>query len=99
MSLGIEPEQRVGIASTTRYEWILADLAVTLAGAATTTVYPTTNAADTASILGASESRVAFAEDDGQIAHMVAHSNELQHRSIIHPSAVQHSGEGTSRLD
>ncbi len=27
MALGIEPEQRVGIASGTRYEWILADLA------------------------------------------------------------------------
>ncbi|HEY9564377.1 MAG TPA: long-chain fatty acid--CoA ligase [Nocardioides sp.] len=79
MSLGIEPEQRVGIASTTRYEWILADLAVTLAGAATTTVYPTTNAADTAYILGDSESRVVFAEDDGQIAKLVEHRNELPH--------------------
>ena len=37
MALGIEPEQRVGIASGTRYDWILADLAVTCAGAATTT--------------------------------------------------------------
>ena len=37
---GIEPEQRVGIASGTRYEWILADLAVMCAGGATTTVYP-----------------------------------------------------------
>ncbi|MDP3967855.1 MAG: AMP-binding protein, partial [Nocardioides sp.] len=26
LSLGIEPQQRVGIASGTRYEWILADL-------------------------------------------------------------------------
>ena len=28
IALGIEPEQRVGIASGTRYEWILADLAI-----------------------------------------------------------------------
>ena len=41
LSLGIQPEQRVGIASGTRYEWILADLAIMCAGAATTTVYPT----------------------------------------------------------
>ena len=40
LALGIEPEQRVGIASGTRYEWILADLAVMCAGGATTTVYP-----------------------------------------------------------
>src|SRR5512139_3590693 len=39
VALGVEPEQRVGIASTTRFEWILADLAIMCAGAATTTVY------------------------------------------------------------
>ena len=27
VALGLEPEQRIGIASSTRYEWILADLA------------------------------------------------------------------------
>ncbi len=42
LSLGLEPEQRVGIASSTRYEWILADLAVMCAAGATTTVYPST---------------------------------------------------------
>uniref|UniRef100_UPI003F9E4404 AMP-binding protein n=1 Tax=Mycobacterium sp. TaxID=1785 RepID=UPI003F9E4404 len=51
LALGIEPEQRVGIASSTRYEWILADLAIMCAGAATTTVYPTTNAGGIAYIL------------------------------------------------
>src|SRR4029077_14315060 len=60
LALGIEPEQRVGIASGTRYEWILADLAVMCAGAATTTVYPSTNAEDTAYILADSESRIVF---------------------------------------
>jgi len=55
LSLGIASEQRVGIASGTRYEWILADLAVMCAAGATTTVYPTTNAEDTAYILGDSE--------------------------------------------
>ena len=58
MALGIEPEQRVGISSGTRYEWILADLAIMCAGAATTTVYPSTNADDTTYILSDSESHV-----------------------------------------
>ncbi len=40
LSLGLESEQRVGIAAATRLEWILADLAVMCAGGATTTVYP-----------------------------------------------------------
>jgi long-chain acyl-CoA synthetase len=70
LALGIQPEQRVGIAASTRYEWILADLAVMCAGAATTTVYPSTNADDTAYILSDSECQVVFAEDDGQIAKL-----------------------------
>ncbi len=79
LSLGIEPEQRVGIASNTRFEWILADLAIMCAGAATTTVYPSTNAADTAYILSDSECRVVFAEDDEQIAKLKEHKAELPH--------------------
>ena len=70
VSLGVEPEQRVAIASSTRYEWILADLAIMCAGAATTTVYPSTTADDVGYIVGDSESRVVFAEDDGQIAKL-----------------------------
>lgn len=67
IALGVEPEQRVGLASSTRYEWILADLAVMAAGAATTTVYPTTVADDVAYILSDSDSRVVFAEDQDQV--------------------------------
>jgi long-chain acyl-CoA synthetase len=77
LALGLETEQRVGIASGTRYEWILADLAVMCAGGATTTVYPTTNGDDTAYILGDSECQIVFAEDDEQIAKINAHRSEL----------------------
>src|SRR4051794_15794775 len=77
LSLGIQPEQRVGIASSTRYEWILADLAIMCAGAATTTVYPSTNEEDTAYILSDSECQVVFAEDDVQIAKLTARKAEL----------------------
>ncbi|WP_181312785.1 AMP-dependent synthetase/ligase [Nocardioides campestrisoli] len=77
LSLGLQPEMRVGIASGTRYEWVLADLAIMCAAAATTTVYPTTNEEDTAYILSDSECRVVFAEDDAQIAKLVARKSEL----------------------
>lgn len=70
VALGIEPEQRVGIASSTRYEWVLADLAVMCAGAATTTLYPSTIADEIGYILEDSESRVVFAEDDTQLAKL-----------------------------
>ena len=83
LSLGLESEQRVGIVSGTRYEWILADLAVMCAAGATTTVYPSTNAEDTAYILSDSESRFVFAEDDEQIAKLRERKNELPHLAKV----------------
>ncbi|MCW2813524.1 MAG: AMP-dependent synthetase and ligase [Nocardioides sp.] len=77
LSLGLEPEQRVGIVSGTRYEWILADLAIMCAAGATTTVYPSTNADDTGFILSDSDSRFVFAEDDEQLAKLREQQGEL----------------------
>jgi long-chain acyl-CoA synthetase len=82
-ALGVQHEQRVGIASSTRYEWILADLAIMAAGAATTTVYPSTIDDDVAYILADSECQVVFAEDDEQIAKLTAHRSELPHLSKV----------------
>jgi long-chain acyl-CoA synthetase len=77
LALGVSAEDRIGIASTTRLEWILADLATMCAGGATTTVYPSTNAEDTAYILADSESRIVFAEDDTQLKKLTEHRAEL----------------------
>src|ERR1700722_8879106 len=77
LSLGVEPEDRIGIASTTRLEWILADLAILCSGAATTTVYPSTNAEDTAYILADSDSKIVFAEDDSQLKKLTEQRSEL----------------------
>ncbi|WP_370181765.1 long-chain fatty acid--CoA ligase [Rhodococcus wratislaviensis] len=75
--LGVQAEQRVALASATRYEWVLADLAVMCAGAATTTVYPTTTAGDVAYIVANSGSRIVFAEDDAQLAKLRENRGEL----------------------
>jgi len=66
--LGVQPEDRVAIAANTRVEWVLADLGIMCAGAATTTVYPTTEPKDAAFILRDSGSRVLIAEDGAQVA-------------------------------
>jgi long-chain acyl-CoA synthetase len=79
LALGLGPEQRVGIASGTRVEWILADLAVMCAGGATTTVYPSTMAEDVAYIVADSECRVVFAEDEEQVSKLRVHRSELPH--------------------
>jgi long-chain acyl-CoA synthetase len=77
IDLGVEPEERVALISSTRVDWAVADFAILCAAAATTTVYPTTNPEDVAYILGDSGAVVAFAEDDGQIAKLRDHRDEL----------------------
>ncbi len=83
LDLGVALEDRVAIASGTRIEWILADLAVMCAGGATTTVYPTTQHEDVAYILGDSEARVVFAEDDLQVAKVLDHLHELPNLTAV----------------
>jgi long-chain acyl-CoA synthetase len=70
LSLRVGRERRVAIASATRIEWVLADLGVALAGAATTTVYPSTGADDVAYILDDCRADVVFAEDAAQVAKL-----------------------------
>jgi long-chain acyl-CoA synthetase len=77
LALGVGREDRVSIASNTRMEWILADLAVMCAGGATTTVYPTTTHEDVSYILADSESKVLFAEDADQVAKIIDHPADL----------------------
>ena len=77
LALGIQPEQRVAIASNTRIEWLYVDLAIMCAGAATTAVYPSTAADDVAFILFDSDTRIVFAEDDAQIGKLRAQREHL----------------------
>jgi long-chain acyl-CoA synthetase len=76
-ALGVENEQRCAILSSTRLEWILADLGILCAGAATTTVYPSNTAEECVFILTDSDSRVVFAEDDDQVAKLVSKRDEI----------------------
>ncbi|AZQ34689.1 long-chain fatty acid--CoA ligase [Streptomyces cyaneochromogenes] len=92
IELGVQPEQRVALASSTRIEWILADLGIMCAGAATTTVYPQTNADESAFILADSESRVLIAEDAAQLAKAKEKRAELPHLThvvVIDPAGVE----------
>ena len=55
--LGIQPQDRVAIASSTRMEWVLADLAIMSAAGATTTIYPSTQRDDVRYVLADSQSK------------------------------------------
>ncbi|MFE0133701.1 AMP-dependent synthetase/ligase [Streptomyces sp. NPDC059037] len=86
IELGLAPEDRVALASSTRVEWILSDLGILCAGAATTTVYPQTNAEESTYILADSGSRVLIAENAEQLAkarEKRAELPELKHVVVI----------------
>ncbi|MFI8090217.1 AMP-dependent synthetase/ligase [Streptomyces sp. NPDC086080] len=91
IELGVQPEERVALAAATRAEWILADLGILCAGAATTTIYPQTNADESAYILSDSQSRVLIAENAEQAAKAVAKRAELPELTrvvVIDPDGV-----------
>ncbi|MFC9494567.1 AMP-dependent synthetase/ligase [Streptomyces sp. NPDC056982] len=92
IELGVQPEERVALASSTRVEWILADLGILCAGAATTTVYPQTNAEESAFILADSDSKVLIAEDAAQLAkarERRAELPDLAHAVVIDEAGVE----------
>jgi long-chain acyl-CoA synthetase len=100
IELGVWPEQRVALASSTRIEWILADLGIMCAGAATTTVYPQTNVEESAYILSDSGSRVLIAENAEQLAKARAKRDELPeltHIVVIDGEGAE-TGEGVLTL-
>ncbi|HET7503558.1 MAG TPA: long-chain fatty acid--CoA ligase [Kofleriaceae bacterium] len=77
LSLGLDREDRVGILCNTRVEWLLIDLGILSAGGATTTVYPSSIAEESAYILADSDTRYAFVEDAGQLAKLAEHRAAL----------------------
>ncbi|MFJ5843800.1 AMP-dependent synthetase/ligase [Streptomyces sp. NPDC092903] len=97
ISLGVLPEERVALAASTRVEWILADLGVMCAGAATTTIYPSTNTEESAFILSDSQSRVLIAEDAVQLAKARERRAELP--DLAHVVVIDAEGAGPAEGD
>jgi long-chain acyl-CoA synthetase len=62
VAAGVEPGDRVGLMSRTRYEWTLIDYAIWAAGAVTVPVYETSSAEQVEWILTDSGARFVFAE-------------------------------------
>ena len=89
-AIGLQDEERVGILSNTRIDWVVADLGVMCAGGATTTVYPTTTAADTQYILSDSGSVICIAENKEQVDKLASVRDQLP--QLHHVIAID--GEG-----
>jgi long-chain acyl-CoA synthetase len=81
--LGVGLEDRVAILAGTSFEWILADLGINCAGAATTTVYPTTEPEDAAFIVANSGSKVLIAENPKQALKIAGAQTSVTHVVLI----------------
>ena len=90
IAIGLQPADRVAIASNTRTEWILADGAVMLAGGANTTIYPSTADDDFGYIMSDSGARFLFAEDAKQADKVMHQRDSLPELTRI----VMIDGEG-----
>jgi long-chain acyl-CoA synthetase len=77
LALGLRPEDRCAILSSTRVEWVLADLGILCAGGATTTIYPSSTVDDSAYILKDCGATFVFAEDGAQVAKLASRRAEL----------------------
>ena len=81
--LGVGLEDRVAILANTSYEWVLADLGINCAGAATTTVYPTTEPEDAAYIVANSQSKVLIAESPKQALKIAGAQTSVTHVVLL----------------
>jgi len=93
LTIGLGQGERVAIASATRIEWILMDLAINAVGGATTTVYPNTAAQDFQFIFGHSASKVLVAENADQAAKLEGYTDEV--RAIV---LLDGNGDGEHTL-
>ena len=91
-ALGLADEERASILSSTRLEWILADLGILASGGATTTIYPSSTTPDCLFILKDSGTRVLFAEDAEQARRVAERRSELPDLAAI--VLLEGEGEG-----
>jgi long-chain acyl-CoA synthetase len=89
LAIGLQAEDRVAIASTTRVDWIHADLAVMCAGGATTTIYPTSTPEDVHHILTDSGSRFLVAENEKQLDKAFAQDSAIETAILIDGAAPE----------
>jgi len=99
LSLGLAAGDRVAIVSSTRVEWILADLAVGCAGGVTATVYPVSTEEDTSFILSDSRAAVVFAEDAAQARRIQGGNGAVSRPLVLFDASAGLPGNAMSLLD
>jgi len=77
IAAGIQPGDRVGLMSRTRFEWTVLDYAILTAGAVTVPIYPTSSLEQVEWILGDSGAVAVVVETDEHAAKIVAARGSL----------------------
>jgi long-chain acyl-CoA synthetase len=75
--VGVLPDDRIAILSGNRTEWHLADIGVLVGGAVTVPIYPTSSPEQVAYVLGHSEARLCFVENELQLAKVLEVRDQL----------------------
>jgi long-chain acyl-CoA synthetase len=99
VAAGIEPGDRVGILSRTRYEWTLADFAVWYAGAVPVPVYDSSSAQQIAWIMGDSDAKAIFVETEALEDTVVEAARETPFAAAERIWRLDGTGTGLDELE
>jgi long-chain acyl-CoA synthetase len=95
IAAGLQPGERVGLVSKTRYEWTLVDYAIWFAGLVTVPVYETSSADQLEWILGDSGARAVVAEGAEHMARIAERRPSLP--ELNHVWSLQDNAVGVLR--
>lgn len=97
VALGIEPGDRVGVLSTTRAEWTIADLAILAIGAITVPIYQTNSPEECQYVVEHSQMRVLLLEEAAQIDKIAEVRDQCP--TIEHLVAFEGAKDGALTFD
>jgi long-chain acyl-CoA synthetase len=83
LALGLQREDRVSILGDNRPEWVICHLAAMTAGGVTCGVYPTSAPDQVAYVVGHSESRVLFVENEEQVDKVLQIMDNLKVARVV----------------
>lgn len=83
LACGLDPGDRVAILGENRPEWLICHLAAMTAGGVTCGVYPTSAPEQVAYVLGHSESKVVFVENEEQVDKVLQILPELRVSQVV----------------
>jgi long-chain acyl-CoA synthetase len=83
LALGLEFGDRVGVLGDNRPEWLICHLGAMTAGGATCGVYPTSAPEQVAYVVGHSEAKVLFVENEEQVDKVLQIMDELKVAQVV----------------